>query len=242
VAGSAWTNQLLNLIVLSAAQQGFSGFFVYSPAPGPGNLIGSWAAAAGTDPYGNAYPAGLSVEVGALTGTNLFLYNGPPAAGNLLISAAAAAGVDPHGNNYLQGLATYGPGDANALIGGALIWYTGSEAGGWTFVGQLELSGSSLIADFSDFQVDGTMEVTGNTTFSSSVTVDGVLAIDGGAGSTIEINGGAASITENNFNMASPMGAPPNAAAVAGGTATNAQLQAFCSALYTEMRGRGLFN
>src|SRR5271169_7076497 len=61
VAGSAWTNQLTNLIILSAAQAGFSGFFVYTPAPGAGNLIGSWAAAAGTDPYGDPYPQGLQV-------------------------------------------------------------------------------------------------------------------------------------------------------------------------------------
>jgi hypothetical protein len=61
MAGSAWTNQLLNLIILVAQNAGFSGFFVYSPVPGTGNLIGSWAAAAGTDPYGNPYPQGLQI-------------------------------------------------------------------------------------------------------------------------------------------------------------------------------------
>src|SRR5579859_5880939 len=129
MAGSAWTNQLLNLIILSAAQQGFSGFFVY--APGPGNLIGSWAAAAGTDPYGNAYPAGLSVDVGSFTGINLFLYSGPPAAGNLIASAASANGTDSFGNHYLAGLATYGSGDATALTAGLITFYTGSLAAGW---------------------------------------------------------------------------------------------------------------
>ena len=239
MAGSAWTNQLVNLIILSAAQQGFSGFFVYSPAPGPGNLIGSWAAAAGVDPYGNAYPAGLSVEVGSLTGTDLFLYNGPPAAGNLLASVAAAAGTDPQGNQYLQGIATYASTFANALIGGALIWYTGSEAGGWIFTGQLELSGSALIIDFADCQVDGTMEITGNVTMDSGLLVMGNASVEGG---TLQIGTGTASLTPTNLNFSPAMGAPPNAAAVAAGTATNAQLQAFCSTLYTEMRGRGLFN
>jgi hypothetical protein len=32
----------------------------YDPAPGPGNLVASVAATAGTDPYGNAYTAGVS--------------------------------------------------------------------------------------------------------------------------------------------------------------------------------------
>lgn len=60
VAGSAWTNQLENLIILAAEETGFSGFFVYDPAPGTGNLIASIAAAAGTDPYGNAYLEGVA--------------------------------------------------------------------------------------------------------------------------------------------------------------------------------------
>ena len=61
MAGSSWTNQLVNLIILAAGSAGFSGFFAYSPTPGPGNLFMSLAAAAGTDPYGNSYPLGLSV-------------------------------------------------------------------------------------------------------------------------------------------------------------------------------------
>jgi hypothetical protein len=58
MAGSAWTNQLLNLLILSAGQTGFSGMFVYSPAPGAGNLTSSVAAVSGTDPYGNHYLPG----------------------------------------------------------------------------------------------------------------------------------------------------------------------------------------
>lgn len=46
-----------------------SGVFVYSPSPGAGNLIGSWAGASGVDTYGNAYPAGLSVDLGAISGS-----------------------------------------------------------------------------------------------------------------------------------------------------------------------------
>jgi hypothetical protein len=38
-----------------------NGMFFYSGTPAAGNMTGSWAPAAGTDPYGNAYPAGLEI-------------------------------------------------------------------------------------------------------------------------------------------------------------------------------------
>ncbi len=38
-----------------------SGIFFYSGTPATGNLIGSWAAASGTDAFGNAYGAGLTI-------------------------------------------------------------------------------------------------------------------------------------------------------------------------------------
>ncbi len=60
MAGS-WSNTATNLIVLIEQVSGYSGIFGYSPAPGAGNLIFSLTAAAGTDPYGNAYDAGLSL-------------------------------------------------------------------------------------------------------------------------------------------------------------------------------------
>jgi hypothetical protein len=37
------------------------GIFLYSGTPANGNLIGSWASAAGTDTFGNAYAAGLTL-------------------------------------------------------------------------------------------------------------------------------------------------------------------------------------
>lgn len=49
-----WTEQIPNLIVIEASSSGFTGFFVYDPAPGTGNLIASIAPPGlGTDPYGN---------------------------------------------------------------------------------------------------------------------------------------------------------------------------------------------
>jgi hypothetical protein len=59
MAGSAWTNQIVALIVVSAAQEGFAGVFEYSPDVAAGNLILSMAPAAGTDPEGDAYEPGF---------------------------------------------------------------------------------------------------------------------------------------------------------------------------------------
>lgn len=63
-----WSNQAVSLIVLIEEVSGFSGLFGYSPAPGPGNLIFSITANAGTDPYGNSYQQGVNTYP-TLTGT-----------------------------------------------------------------------------------------------------------------------------------------------------------------------------
>jgi hypothetical protein len=104
------------------------------PLAGAGNLIGSWAGAAGTDAFGNTYPQGLSVALGAIAGaaitgssfsgtdfvlnaSGLFMYSGTPAAGNLIISAAQAAGSDAFANAYNAGVWTYGAsGSAVGLV------------------------------------------------------------------------------------------------------------------------------
>jgi hypothetical protein len=57
-----WSNQAVSLVVIQASPGAFTGLFVYSPTPAAGNLIASIAAGAGTDPYGNTYPAGISSQ------------------------------------------------------------------------------------------------------------------------------------------------------------------------------------
>jgi hypothetical protein len=90
VAGSAWTNQIVDLIVVSAASSGFSGFFVYSPSPAAGNLLVSIAAQTGKDPYGNTYlsnitgyenDAGtwLATQIG---GGGIFFWSAPSSSSN----------------------------------------------------------------------------------------------------------------------------------------------------------------
>ena len=39
-----------------------AGIFLYSGTPAAGNLVGSWASAAGTDAFGNTYPLGFNVS------------------------------------------------------------------------------------------------------------------------------------------------------------------------------------
>jgi hypothetical protein len=60
---NGWSSQASTLIVITDIT-GYSGLFFYSPSIGPGNLVGSWSVNAGTDPYGNPYPAGLNIQSG----------------------------------------------------------------------------------------------------------------------------------------------------------------------------------
>lgn len=59
MAGSAWTNQAQNLIIVQSGGN-FQGLFVYNPTPGAGNLSSSIVTGTGTDPYGNAYLDGVT--------------------------------------------------------------------------------------------------------------------------------------------------------------------------------------
>jgi hypothetical protein len=48
------------VVVSGSSANGSTGIFVYSPAPGPGNLVASVASLPGTDSYQNAYLAGVA--------------------------------------------------------------------------------------------------------------------------------------------------------------------------------------
>jgi hypothetical protein len=63
MAGNGWSNNIVSVIIIEEGT-GFTGLFFYSPTVGAGNLVGSWAANAGTDPYGNPYPAGFMIQTG----------------------------------------------------------------------------------------------------------------------------------------------------------------------------------
>lgn len=140
--------------------------FVYQSGGPVGALIGSWAGTAGTDPYGNVYPAGIDVASGAITGTvftgtdfimsssGLFFYAGTPALNNLIASVVPGivSITDSVGNTALPGIASYG-GAANKWIamsiqqGGLINWYimaTASMNGAWTAIGQIAPPGDTL--------------------------------------------------------------------------------------------------
>lgn len=86
-------------VVISASN---AAILVYSDVPMFGNLIGSWANAAGSDSFGNAYPAGFNISVGTITGSvfagvsfllnesGLFFY-GPPATPPVFVQNSVSA-------------------------------------------------------------------------------------------------------------------------------------------------------
>src|SRR6478609_7675231 len=62
-----------------------------------GALIASVAANAGTDGFGNNYPAGISATSGVISQSIFLLYNGTPTLGNLVMSLTANPGSDSFG-------------------------------------------------------------------------------------------------------------------------------------------------
>ncbi len=60
-----WSNSGLEVVeastVIISTIGPNSGIFVYSGVPATGNLVGSWTSVAGTDSFGNAYDAGLTL-------------------------------------------------------------------------------------------------------------------------------------------------------------------------------------
>jgi len=180
MAGSPWTNQTVSLIVLTEQTTGFSGLFGYSPTVGHGNLIFSLAAAAGTDPYGNAYPQGLSLTAGSISGLTItgstfsgtdfiinsagaFFYSAAPAAGNLILSitASTTGGTDSFGNHYvpLTGWYDNSGGFVTQIGAGFVTFGTGSLAGGWTANTSIQNDSSGNLA----ISANGAVSINGST-------------------------------------------------------------------------------
>lgn len=105
-------------------QSATGGLFVYSGTPATGNLLVSIAAQAGTDPYGNAYPQGISSSAGDIGGTlnvssaGISFYVPNAGTGNLRTSIANADGTDRYGNTYKAGL----------FVNQKQIWATGDHS------------------------------------------------------------------------------------------------------------------
>jgi hypothetical protein len=65
-----WSAQYFTTIIIEGDTP-LTGIFIYRGTPQSGTLIGSWTAAAGTDAFGNSFPAGINVSQGQLTGVAL---------------------------------------------------------------------------------------------------------------------------------------------------------------------------
>lgn len=72
-----------------------------------GALIASIAANAGTDGFGNSYPAGISSTSGIISQSIILLYNGTPTLNNMVLSLTAGGGTDSFGNIYQAGFTIY---------------------------------------------------------------------------------------------------------------------------------------
>lgn len=102
-----WESNNVFQVVIIQGSTG-SGLFVYSPAPGAGNLVASISAAAGVDSFGNAYKAGVNtygvggsyinllnntISIGASSGdTHPGTVQG--GAGDLVMKSGGISGVD----------------------------------------------------------------------------------------------------------------------------------------------------
>lgn len=220
MAGSAWTNQLVSLIILSALLQGFSGLFVYSPTPGAGNLSASISAASGTDPYLNPYVAGIAAYVmlaGATTAVQLGQGN---------FAGSSTPGL------FLHNLTS--PAFSDPMLGGFSSATTGASAVLYSGQGTSAATGSGIQAfdSVSSGVPGGEVSVVGGL-----MSVQGTMNVQGNL-----IDVGSGSITQSNFNMSPAMATPPNLAQVNAGTATLVQLCAFAAAMYNSMHNRGMFN
>jgi hypothetical protein len=98
--GNGWENStFIRVIVIEGVP--YSGIFFYSPTLGTGNLVGSWTSQAGTDPYGNPYPAGLALYdgsgdlIGNWNTSGLTIQAQPNSGGALSIGAAGTSGASP---------------------------------------------------------------------------------------------------------------------------------------------------
>jgi hypothetical protein len=88
-----WSAQYFTTIIIEGNTPQ-TGIFIYNGAPANGTLIGSWAAQAGTDQFGNTYPKGINVFQGQLTGVSI---TNPSVTGGTLMNSAllAASLINP---------------------------------------------------------------------------------------------------------------------------------------------------
>jgi hypothetical protein len=228
-AEGAWSNQLLNLLIIAASSAGFSGFFIYSPAPGPGNLVASFAASAGTDPYGNMYPADLTIGLNTKTqiqiasnggvGVVEFLLNNAGFVNGLLESAVIGSFAQIVLNGPASTVAGHqdfvgfemNSSDGVSSLANMQFIYT-NTSGGSSVIGSWNGNGWTLGAtSIAGLTVTSGETVSGTAQFNNDVHISGTLYGVGGV-LTIgdNINANALTITIPNGNIDLNMASPPN--------------------------------
>lgn len=112
--GTATFNQVTIVISSSGVA-----VLIYFPSPGPGNLIGSWAASDTTDMFGNDIPQGINVNGGLIAAVTL---NQPSIVGGTifqtLLNAVNIANSNLTGGTSLEQIITFDTG------GGVCVGYT----------------------------------------------------------------------------------------------------------------------
>ena len=143
---SPWSNQAISLIILTEQTSGFSGIFGYSPTVGLGNLIFSISADAGTDPYGNTYPAGLDAVsgLGIQTYTQGTAPSGTIVTGSIWVDTAQGNSIYIWSGSawvaYTLGTQAITPGSITATLLSAGIIVAG-------IVNGTTITGGTLVAD-----------------------------------------------------------------------------------------------
>jgi hypothetical protein len=162
MAGSPWTNQVVNLIILTEAVTGYSGLFAYSPSVAAGDLALSAAAAGGTDPEGNTYIPGFAVYA---------------TSGGYMQMTAGMLNITASGTQFTPATVTSNVAGALALSSGAAtfgdqlaeILLESSQVFGQTYI---ELLASQTTAT-GNLTVDGTL-----TVVDEGATITGGLTVD----------------------------------------------------------------
>ena len=129
--GTAQFNQL-NLIIVGTT----AAILIYNGSAGQGNLIGSWASVAGTDPYGNVYPAGLSASQATLTSANISSANIISALiQSSVIQGGSINGVAIQGGSIVETAVTFDLNGGTLLIYGSAtstVTLTSTGQNNWT--------------------------------------------------------------------------------------------------------------
>jgi hypothetical protein len=146
--GNGWSNQAVRRLVVEVGSD-FSGIFLYDPGPGAGNLVGSWAVAAGTDPYGNAYVAGIQ------------LFNKPTGLSTFLLTVGLAFSEPGWIARSIVSAGSIGSGTSQVSALQLTPGNTGGGSGGLTLFSR-SADGVTSLSHTQSVQDNGTTQITGD--------------------------------------------------------------------------------